>query len=291
VASRAVMAGGAGRGKRFHARAGFPSGRRNGGEMNPQRNRWELATCFAIIVALAAAGCAPEGAGPAASRQVYEAAALSGTASWPPLPAPSGKEPKTVVFDRLANLFEPARFDHEAHAGMAKMGKGCAACHHGAEAGPTPACGRCHTVPLDGESQAQLGLKGAFHVQCLRCHRECGSRNDCTSCHFERGAAAAAQGSGFERKAEMLVKKVYETPREKGTSVVFNHKSHADECDGGCSACHKDEACAACHRPAGREPVVLPRVQGEDPHGSCFPCHGKDAELEFDCSDCHEKKK
>jgi len=256
--------------------------------MNPRTPRTGLVLGFVILAAMGIAGCASDGPDAAAGDNPYAAAALSRTAPWA-LEAPSGQEPDSVVFDRLVSQYEPARFNHESHASMAKMDRGCDTCHHGAEGGPTPACGHCHTVPLDEGSQASLGLKGALHLQCLRCHRECGSRNDCTACHFKRGESAAAVGSGFGKKAEMLDRKVYETPREKGTQVVFNHGIHAEEC-GSCSACHRNEACSACHGRAATELPKRVRARGEDPHGRCFPCHGKDTDLEFDCSDCHEKK-
>ena len=81
------------------------------------------------------------------------------------------------------------------------------------------------------------------------------------------------------------MKKVYETPREGGDRVSFDHKNHAKEC-GPCSSCHKNESCAVCHAPAGAR---AQRPKAADHHAKCMDCHGKGKDLEFECKDCHAR--
>jgi hypothetical protein len=117
-------------------------------------------------------------------------------------------EPDVVELDTLANIYAAVTFDHAMHADMTP----CAACHHHTTGIPTRnvKCVRCHAVsgetdevacsgchatsPGNGakmkESRAanlyhtdSTGLKRAYHLQCLGCHKEMEAASGCEDCH------------------------------------------------------------------------------------------------------------
>jgi hypothetical protein len=132
----------------------------------------------------------------------------------------AGGVPKIVEIDSLTNLYAPVEFDHALHEDTADscrtchhepFGKplACADCHeeahppesfdhekhweydscdscHQAEAADKLVCRGCHKTPFDEENLAVIGLKGAYHVQCMGCHEENGVDNDCATCHQRR---------------------------------------------------------------------------------------------------------
>jgi hypothetical protein len=128
--------------------------------------------------------------------------------------------PKTVKIDGLVNLWGPSEFDHVKHVGVTESCKdchhkpfgkpmACADCHEG-EVDPKGfdhvkhfeydscaschqvqstkelACGHCHKTPFDKDNLAVPGLKGAYHDQCMGCHRKNGVANSCETCHKKR---------------------------------------------------------------------------------------------------------
>ena len=94
--------------------------------------------------------------------------------------------PEIITLDSLSNRYGPVEFSHGEHADM--VGD-CASCHHHSEGGTTPSCQECHE-PLSiyhyegALRQTGLGLKGAYHRQCMGCHKEMESGPvGCTDCH------------------------------------------------------------------------------------------------------------
>ena len=99
----------------------------------------------------------------------------------------------------LVNTFEDlygrVRFMHTKHA--ASLDGNCALCHHvspkGANAGgpnegdrlsETVACRTCHQEAFDPEHPERIGLKAAYHQQCMGCHVEMNKGpEDCVGCH------------------------------------------------------------------------------------------------------------
>ena len=83
------------------------------------------------------------------------------------------------------DLYGPVRFMHMKHAAV--VGD-CTECHHRRPADPrgseTARCSACHQEPFNPTTPERLGLKAAYHQQCMGCHQE---RNqgptDCTGCH------------------------------------------------------------------------------------------------------------
>ncbi len=90
----------------------------------------------------------------------------------------------------FVNTFEdtygPVRFMHSQHA--AALGGDCVACHHyrpaDLRAPETVACKACHQEAFDPENQDRVGLKAAYHGQCMGCHEDLGRGPvGCEDCH------------------------------------------------------------------------------------------------------------
>ena len=95
--------------------------------------------------------------------------------------------PETITLDILSKRYGPVEFSHSYHAEIAGD---CASCHHHSPEGTTPACGECHEPIIvyhydpTKKGGPDLGLKGAYHRQCLGCHKEMESGPiGCTDCH------------------------------------------------------------------------------------------------------------
>lgn len=86
------------------------------------------------------------------------------------------------------DLFGPVRFMHKKHAAI--LGD-CTGCHHYRPADPTAQeiarCSACHRKSFEPEMLERIGLKAAYHRQCMDCHKE---RNQgpvgCTECHAKK---------------------------------------------------------------------------------------------------------
>lgn len=84
----------------------------------------------------------------------------------------------------LKNLYEAVQFSHDAH--VEYVGGECGICHHYSE--DLLPCAECHkpfsVYRYEGPRRTtSLGLKGAYHGQCLGCHREAGGPVGCEDCH------------------------------------------------------------------------------------------------------------
>lgn len=98
--------------------------------------------------------------------------------------------PETITLDSISNIYEPVEFSHAEHAEIADD---CTTCHHHSEEGTTPSCRECHE-PISvyhyksAMRKTGLGLKGAYHAQCMGCHQESESGpTGCTECHERKG--------------------------------------------------------------------------------------------------------
>jgi hypothetical protein len=125
---------------------------------------------------------------------------------------PSAMEgPDMIELDALTNIYNAVTFDHAMHADMAS----CATCHHHTTGLPAEdvrcvgchgasaqtdevGCTGCHTTSPGSakkmkESQATnlfhtdtTGLKRAYHLQCLGCHKEMEAASGCEDCHAKK---------------------------------------------------------------------------------------------------------
>jgi hypothetical protein len=119
-----------------------------------------------------------------------------------------------IELDSLGNIYEPVLFDHAMHMDIAS----CASCHHHTTGTDMPqedtkcftchkqnctscsvACSDCHTassVRIIKELQTTnlfhrnpTGLKRAYHLKCLGCHKEMGAASGCDDCHAKKDRA------------------------------------------------------------------------------------------------------
>lgn len=117
--------------------------------------------------------------------------------------------PESVTIDVIAQYYEPVEFDHTMHTDLAED---CSVCHHHATGTGTTDiyCSRCHSEykelvkvscqdchsadtfsaeAINRQGQKDLfhsdmiGLKGAYHQNCLGCHQETGGPVGCEDCH------------------------------------------------------------------------------------------------------------
>ncbi len=89
------------------------------------------------------------------------------------------------------DAYGPVRFMHTNHA--ANLTTNCAACHHfrpaDTAADEIVRCAACHQEPYTQPDKTRVGLKAAYHLQCLGCHRQREQGPvDCSGCHQKKPA-------------------------------------------------------------------------------------------------------
>ncbi len=85
--------------------------------------------------------------------------------------------------------YGPVRFMHSKHA--ASLEGDCAACHHYRPADPNAqemtACRSCHQEGSVEKGSERIGLKAAYHMQCMDCHEKMKRGPvSCEGCHDKR---------------------------------------------------------------------------------------------------------
>ncbi|HNR33514.1 MAG TPA: cytochrome c3 family protein, partial [Candidatus Hydrogenedentes bacterium] len=203
--------------------------------------------------------------------------------------------PDVFILDSLSEVYVPVVFPHKLHAFMAGMGTdGCATCHHHTQEGRITRCGTCHGGPDAPVNLRRPSLKGAYHRQCLSCHREWSHETGCIHCHAKREPDAAPQedapmvddvtGAPHPRVHAPTATVYTVEGLEEGPIVTFNHHDHVDAFGLRCVDCHQRENCGNCHDTAraasGRQELRA------DPHEElCGTCHA--AEVKNECAYCH----
>ena len=190
-----------------------------------------------------------------------------------------------IVLRNITRVYGPVRFTHRLHAEMSQLKGGCANCHHG-EPGVEKnfsKCETCHAKSVTASTLEQPTLKGAFHRQCLGCHRDWAHENGCGFCHEGKlGPKAASDGVGGDplkrsKGVSLQSTMVYETTYESAPAVTFHHIDHAEKFGISCNQCHAGDSCSDCH-----DKKVERRAA--DRHADCMSCH-----VEKDnCSFCHD---
>jgi octaheme c-type cytochrome (tetrathionate reductase family) len=225
------------------------------------------------------------------------------------------------------NYYEPVRFTHRTHD--VNSGSNCAVCHHRYASGPDDRigqdvakmheeievriagasclschkdltqkqyqkCSQCHAASNEPDFPARIGLKGAYHRQCIGCHqnqpRTAKAPTDCGSCHHPlvpdhklllnyRAAAEQPAVTGkclvcHERTGQDILKSAHwtwqgQTPEISGRehSVGIGLRNTID---------NYDISLAANPRLASRFHIGAPALSGEpgDPNGiDCLVCH------------------
>ena len=196
--------------------------------------------------------------------------------------------PEKMVLDKLADQYQGVRFNHRLHAGMSEMNSGCSTCHHFCPPGQIPPCRACHSTEVNTQNLRQPTLKGAYHRQCMNCHREWSHDTDCNICHLPSAKFARVEDktdpTDIMGKSHPVItapgKRVYQTPYEKGPVVTFYHKEHIELFGLRCVDCHQKENCSYCHDL--KRPVAQKKTM-EQVHGICSTCHQN-----AKCAKCHD---
>jgi len=204
-------------------------------------------------------------------------------------PMSSASSPDIVVLGQLQELYVPVVFSHKLHAEMSEIAGGCTLCHHYTPTKQShPPCEECHDPgPTEGDLR-KPGLKGAFHRQCMSCHREWSHDTECALCHLKKAGGALAPT--VEDQSDILgvphpiihepETMVYETGYEKGPVVTFHHEEHIQRFDLSCVDCHREENCSRCHDTGKRTTVVK---TFKEHHQPCYSCHEG-----AKCIHCHD---
>jgi hypothetical protein len=202
--------------------------------------------------------------------------------------------PTVVILNELEDRYLPVPFDHGGHSRMAEMAGGCALCHHYTPEGlKHPACKTCHEIGPGKGDIRKPGLKGAYHRQCLSCHREWSGENQCSVCHHARSQSASKEltptpGDLIGRMHPPIPEPkdvAYTTQREEfpATRVLFRHTAHIQDYDLRCAECHREDGCVRCHSKNGSQ-VRHVRTLDEH-HKPCMSCH--EVRAENACARCH----
>jgi len=203
--------------------------------------------------------------------------------------------PKIIIMKKLVvqeDLYESVIFSHRAHAEMSGMSGGCEMCHHYDPPGNVVSCDNCHEPNRQRADIHKPDLKGAYHQQCINCHREWNSKVACESCHELNGSGKSAfTGKDYQKERvhpEMKVpsKLVFNTTYEKGKLVTFFHNEHTGIYGLDCKSCHQEDSCAKCHSTEPKQKVE--KVSLEVKHKNCSGCH--DTKIKSGCENCHSSK-
>ena len=210
--------------------------------------------------------------------------------------------PDIVILDELAHDYLPVPFDHRGHAAMADMGEGCLTCHHHTPEGSLPPpCKSCHAADIEGTDIHKPGLKGAYHQQCLNCHRDWTDEKNCEVCHHPKTGDGHVNPATVSLNTEAVLGQMHPPipapegdlyrgrPDQTGSArVLFGHQTHVERFGLKCVECHRERGCARCHgadRQSQRPTILV------EHHRPCIGCHKNDMDLlardAGRCERCH----
>lgn len=202
--------------------------------------------------------------------------------------------PGTITMNEMlevSDLYSPVLFSHKLHAEMSGLAGGCSMCHHYNPPGRVVPCKDCHETSRKRSDISKPDLKGAYHQQCIDCHRTWGGSVKCASCHVlnkdlksdVRQSVNEKTGGRIHPEIVAPTRLVYETSYDDGQLVTFYHNEHVDLYGFKCANCHRNEACAKCHA----EKADLAEKTGlKDKHEFCSGCHTVDD----GCEHCHKDR-
>lgn len=220
-----------------------------------------------------------------------------------PRPRPTvgldNRGPELILLRELEDRYLPVPFDHKGHAEMAAMTRGCVVCHHYTPEGAThPACKTCHEASGARADVQKPGLKGAYHRQCLNCHREWSDDTKCETCHQAKTGAGRRKPVETSPTPDDLVGRMHppipepdteifqaRTGSQAGTKVVFYHKDHIHRFGLGCVECHHEDNCNRCHNAAVARPAEPTLTEHHQPCATCHVTSEPDR-----CGTCHWKE-
>lgn len=205
--------------------------------------------------------------------------------------------PELIVINELSERYGPVYFSHKLHAQMSDMSGGCQGCHHFNTTGPILKCNSCHEPNRRREDVRLPDLKGAYHRQCMDCHREWSNETGCNSCHELKKnikvdkKEVVKKYAGKKHPAVIEPTRImYQTNSDKGKIVTFYHDDHSKKFGLSCTSCHKQESCTKCHdKRKGSDQKIKPvstKLTFEQQHKNCISCHSKNES----CTNCHGDK-
>ena len=158
--------------------------------------------------------------------------------------------------DSLQPVYQPVIFPHKLHAEMSKISGGCVQCHHYNTSNIIQPCSNCHAKDRKRANVSRPDLEGAYHQQCITCHRQWSHKTECNSCHKpkqinHKNVQISPKPIPTYIKSHVQlkppVKIVFRTFTTEGKIVTFYHKEHIDRFGLKCADCHKNEVCISCH--------------------------------------------
>ncbi len=200
--------------------------------------------------------------------------------------------PNVLVIDKFksqSNIYAPVVFSHRLHAEMSGMAGGCKMCHHYNPPGQVIGCSDCHELMRKRTDVSKPDLKGAYHRQCMQCHRSWSGKVDCVSCHEPNGTNQKNKEQAITEKSskrihpQVITPTVlkFDTPKAGGKIVTFYHSQHIDLFGLECQSCHSNESCAKCH--IKEKPASLKAKTADQKHAVCSNCH----DTKSNCNMCH----
>lgn len=203
-----------------------------------------------------------------------------------------------IIIDQLSDRYGPVYFSHKLHSQMSDMHGGCVNCHHHNTLEEILQCSSCHESTRSREDISHVDLKGAYHRQCMGCHREWSHTTGCNFCHTPKKDFVGKQKEQIKKKISGKdhpivlepTKISYKTNAHKGKLVTFYHDDHTKKFGLSCNTCHGQQGCTKCHdvnKQSSDQPrTVSTKKTFEDQHRNCISCHTQNET----CSKCHSDK-
>jgi len=182
------------------------------------------------------------------------------------------------------DFYKPVIFSHRLHSEMSDMSGGCETCHHYNPTGKILKCSDCHSENRVGDDIHKPDLKGAYHQQCMNCHKEWSHEIECNSCHKTNKVKDEVKKEYSKKKhlkVETPIKKVYKTGYKNGMYVTFWHTDHSTLFKQECTDCHNNSSCVSCH---DKKPEITKAKKNTDKHQKCNSCHN----TKLGCETCHK---
>lgn len=199
--------------------------------------------------------------------------------------------PNVLTIDRLkkqTDIYEPVIFTHRLHAEMSDMAGGCQMCHHYNPPGKIIGCKECHSVERNRQDISKPDLKGAYHQQCMNCHRQWSGKVECVSCHELNSNQKVSKKESEKDLNKKVHTKIeppkiikFDTPKSSVKTVTFLHEEHIKTFSIECQKCHSNESCNKCHYKF--KPVPASQKSTLEKHAKCSNCH----DTKSNCSMCH----
>jgi len=126
------------------------------------------------------------------------------------------------IIKKQEDRYAPVRFMHSRHAALVQD---CAVCHHYRPTDPqaleTTRCSACHQESFRSDYPDRVGLKAAYHMNCIDCHKQMNNGPvDCTGCHLKKVPEHKELVAKLSAKPE---------PSEVTTACLSCHKSAGED--------------------------------------------------------------